>query len=138
MNIKKLSKVNDSRDNLDTPIADVKLAAKVLGLTLEEAKSWAEGPNYKNYNESHMKKGEKAAKKYLGESVFNSLDPTSSDSLLAVLDKARGKGKKVKDSSTQTIEWGDVSTEGTIEIVGEVVPEGYKILRINVLRSTMN
>ena len=96
--------LNDYSDgDLDsTPKKDIKKVAKVLGLTEVEAASWAVGPNFTAYNESHMEKGEKKAKKYLGKKVFDMLDPTSSDSFMAVLDKARGKNasKGVKEKVT--------------------------------------
>lgn len=68
---------------------DIKKVAKVLGLTDVEAASWVIGPNFTEYKESHMKKGEKKAKKYLGKKIFDRLDPSSPDSFIAVLDKAK-------------------------------------------------
>lgn len=57
--------LNDySDEDLDyAPKKDIKKVAKVLGLTDVEAASWVIGPNFTAYKESHMKKGEKKAKK---------------------------------------------------------------------------
>ena len=85
--------LNDySDEDLDyAPKKDIKKVAKVLGLTDVEAASWVIGPNFTEYKQSHMNKGEKKAKKYLGKEIFDRLDPSSPDSFRAVLDKARGK-----------------------------------------------
>lgn len=89
------SLINESKDaltkdeisELETPLKIIKKIAKELNIPLRTAASWCEGPNWSSYKEEDLEAGDEAARKFLGDEVFNKLDLSGGDVVNAVLDK---------------------------------------------------
>lgn len=141
---KELQKSKERKDDFEKysdsdldmyPKSDIKKVAKALGISNIEAASWAVGPNFKNYKESHLNKGERAAKKYLGQKLFSQLDPSSSDSYLAVLNKVNKKNttnkktgaKKTSDNKKSSLSSNDIIKNN--KYVQKYLAKGWKVLK---------
>ena len=115
--------------DLDSSIGKIRKSAKVLGLTEREAASWVEGPNWCSYNEKHLNKGNRAAKKFLGSEWYNKLDKTGSAIPQAVLHKIKGgtydqKSEKknelsVKDKSFKKLNKKQLSADDKKRVVSQ-------------------
>lgn len=73
--------------DLDTPLKIIKKIAKGLNIPLRTAVSWCEGPNWCSYKEADLEAGDEAARKLLGDEIFNKLDLSGGAVVNAVLDK---------------------------------------------------
>lgn len=79
---------DDATDGYLPDKDNILAASKALGISPVEAISWY-NPDYTNFNPAHSRKGEKAAKKFLGSSVYKLLDPTGPDVPNAVFAKIK-------------------------------------------------
>ena len=74
-------------ESLETPFEIIEACAKALNLPVKVAASWIEGPNWEGYSEQDLKRGDEAAREFLGDEIFEQLDPTGADIPWAVMEK---------------------------------------------------